>query len=215
MNKIILGTSNKGKIMEIASILSPLGFDFKPQSMDIDETGSTIKENAMIKARAYSDANPGCYIISEDSGLVVPKLNGLPGAYSSRFHTISLDKDLNVIDVPREKYTTDKTEIDKLNNQKLLKLISTIPFKDRNAYFEVAFVVMKDNIVLFNTEARSYGYISDELKGNNGFGYDPLFIGSDTYGSTYAELDSARKNLRSHRKKALRELGLWFSKNLK
>lgn len=212
---IIVGTSNQGKVREIAAILSPLGYDLIPKSFDIIEYGSTIEENAVIKALGYSEANPDMYVIAEDSGLVVPKLNGLPGAFSARFHTITLNKKLQVICVPRELYSTDKTETDKLNNSLLLSLISEIPFEERAAYFEVSFVVAKDGKVLFQTTNQSHGFITDEPKGDNGFGYDPLFIGNDSFGKTYAELDTARKNLRSHRKKALNELSFWMTQNIK
>ena len=214
---IVIGTSNKGKIREIASVLMPLGYELKPQSADIDETGETIRDNAIIKAIAYSNLNKGAYVIAEDSGLVVPKLEGLPGAYSARFHTITFDKDtLKVIDVPEEKYTTDKSELDKLNNERLLQLANErLKDDERGAFFEVCFAVAKDGEVLFLTEEKAYGHIAKELKGDNGFGYDPLFIGVDTFGKTYAELDNARKNLRSHRKKALQKLGLWMTRNIK
>ena len=93
--EIVIGTTNKGKVAEIASILSPLGYELKPMSLDIDENGKDITENAHIKAIEYSRKNPGKFIIAEDSGLVVPYLNGLPGAYSSRFHTIEIDNEYN------------------------------------------------------------------------------------------------------------------------
>lgn len=213
--EIIIGTSNPGKIREIASILTPLGYELKPMSLDIDEIGETLQDNAVIKAVEYSKAVPGQYVIAEDSGLVVPNLKGLPGPYSSRFHTITIDKDLNVVDVPRETFTTDKTELDKLNNERLAKLVNEhLSEEQRGAYFEVSFVVAKDGEVLQTFTSSAMGSISGELRGNNGFGYDPLFIGNDTFGKTYAELDNARKNLRSHRKKALKSLGLWISQNI-
>lgn len=214
MAKIIVGTSNPGKVREIASILSPLGHEIIPMAMDIDETGETISDNAKIKALAYSKANPGVYVIAEDSGLVVPKLNNLPGPYSARFHTVIFDKNLVVRTVPKEEFTTDKSEHDKLNNERLLEMIKTLPEEMRAAYFEVSFVIAKDDEILTESIGHSYGYISDEMRGTNGFGYDPLFIGNDTFGKTYAELDTARKNLKSHRKKALKELGLWVATHI-
>ena len=214
MSKIIIGTSNPGKIREIASILSPLGYEIEPHALDVDETGKTIKDNAIIKAKAYSNVFPDTYVIAEDSGLVVPKLNNLPGPYSARFHEITIDDNLNVINVPHEEFTTDKSEHDKLNNEKLLKYIKDIPFNERAAYFEVCFAIAKNGIIQETFSGYSYGYISDELRGTNGFGYDPLFIGENTFGKTYAELDSARKNLKSHRKQALKQLCLWVSQNI-
>lgn len=213
--QIVVGTTNKGKIREIASILAPLGYELIPQSLDIDENGKTIEENAIIKALGYSEVNKDMYVIVEDSGLVVPKLNGLPGAYSARFHSIELDESLNVLNVPKEDFTTDKNEHDGKNNERLLELIKTIPFGERAAYFEVCFVIAKNGQILFSSNGKSNGYINDKLVGENGFGYDPLFIGNDTYGKTYAELDNARKNLRSHRKSALKDLGYWISQNIK
>ena len=214
MAKIIVGTSNPGKVREIASILSPRGHEIIPMAMDIDETGETISDNAKIKALAYSKANPGVYVIVEDSGLVVPKLNNLPGPYSARFHTVIFDKNLVVRAVPKEDFTTDKSEHDRLNNERLLEMIKTLPEEMRAAYFEVSFVIAKDDEILTESIGHSYGYISDEMRGTNGFGYDPLFIGNDTFGKTYAELDTARKNLKSHRKKALKELGLWVATHI-
>lgn len=214
MAKIIVGTSNPGKVREIASILSPLGHEIVPMAMDIDETGETITDNAKVKALAYSNANPDDYVIVEDSGLVVPKLNNLPGPYSARFHSVIFDENLVVQSVPKEEFTTDKSEHDKLNNERLLEMIKTLPEGMRAAYFEVCFAVAKQGSVLGTFIGKSYGYITDDPRGTNGFGYDPVFVGNDSFGKTYAELDSARKNLRSHRKKALKDLGLWVSQNI-
>ena len=111
MAKIVIGTTNPGKIREVASILSPLGHELNPASLDVDETGETIEENAKIKALAYSKEYPDVYVICEDSGLVVPGLNNLPGPYSARFHSIVMDDNLNVTEVPKEEFTTDKTEL--------------------------------------------------------------------------------------------------------
>lgn len=214
MSKIIIGTSNPGKIREIASILSPLGYEIEPHALDVQETGKTIKDNAILKATAYSKEYPDTYVIAEDSGLVVPGLNNLPGPYSARFHEVTIDNELNVTNVPYEEFTTDKSEHDRLNNEKLLQYIKKIPFNERSAYFEVCFAIAKNGIIEKTFSGYSYGYILDELRGTNGFGYDPIFVGDNTFDKTYAELDSARKNLKSHRKQALKQLGLWVSQNI-
>lgn len=211
---IIIGTTNKGKVREIAAILMPLGYRLIPKSQNVDETGISIEGNAIIKAKAYSEAYPGLTAIAEDSGLVVPELNNLPGIYSSRFHTLEIDGNLNVVNAVREIYTTDKTALDIANNARLLEMITRLPAAKRGAYLEVCFAIAKDGEILRRETAKSYGFITDTPKGSNGFGYDPLFVGADTFGKTYAELDNARKNLRSHRKKALQKLGLWMSVNL-
>lgn len=214
--ELVIGTSNKGKIREIAAVLMPMGYTMTPTSAPVDEIGETIKDNAIIKALEYSSLNPGKYVIAEDSGLIVPALNNLPDAYSARFHDVELDDEtLEVINVPKEEYTTDKTEIDKLNNARLISLVDKhLKESERGAFFEVCFAVAKDEEILYTCGAISSGFITTEPKGTNGFGYDPVFIGSDTFGKTYAELDNARKNLRSHRKRALQKLGLWISNNI-
>lgn len=213
--KIIIGSSNRGKVREIASMLHPLGYEVEARAFDVNETGNSIEENAVIKGVEYSLKTPGILVIAEDSGVVVPALCDLPGPYSARFHEIILSDDLNVVEVKREEFTTDKVEHDRLNNERLVKLISSVPEDMRAAYFEVCFVVAIDGKILYSTSNRSYGYIIEEPRGDNGFGYDPIFVGNDTFGKTYAELDSARKNLRSHRKKALSDLSFYLSQNFK
>lgn len=147
--------------------------------------------------------------------MVIPELNNLPGVYSARFYDVKLDDKNNVIEVPKEEFSCDKTETDKKNNKRLIELIKSLPFDKRTAYFEVCFVVAQNGNILFKVKSKSNGFVIEELRGKNGFGYDPLFVGVDTYDKTYAELDSARKNLRSHRKKALRELAFWLINNIK
>lgn len=192
MSKIIIGTSNPGKIREIASILSPLGYEIEPHALDVQETGKTIKDNAILKATVYSKEYPDTYVIAEDSGLVVPGLNNLPGPYSARFHEITIDNELNVTNVPHEEFTTDKSEHDKLNNEKLLHYIKR--FHLMNDLHILKYVLQQQKWYYRKTfSGYSYGYILDELRGTNGFGYDPIFVGDNTFGKTYAELDSARK----------------------
>ncbi|MDR2540643.1 MAG: non-canonical purine NTP pyrophosphatase [Candidatus Peribacteria bacterium] len=214
MSKIVIGTSNPGKIREIASILSPLGYELQPEAFDVKEIGETIQENAEIKGVEYSKLFPEQYVIAEDSGLAIPKLGGLPGAYSARFHTCKVGEGYKIEYVPEENFSTDKTETDRLNNEALIPWIEGLSFEERGAYFEVCFVVAKDGKILFSTASRAEGYVIPELRGTNGFGYDPLFVGNDTFGNTYAELDSARKNLRSHRKRAISDLAMWLTQNI-
>ena len=100
MSKIIVGTSNPGKIREIASILSPLGYEIEPHALDVQETGKTIKDNAILKATVYSKEYPDTYVIAEDSGLVVPGQNmtdlTMRNCYniSKRFHLMN---DLHIL----------------------------------------------------------------------------------------------------------------------
>jgi XTP/dITP diphosphohydrolase len=85
----------------------------------------------------------------------------------------------------------------------------------RGAYFTIVLCLIRNKQILFKTQTKSHGWISEEPKGENGFGYDPIFVGQNTFGKTYAELDRARKDSRSHRQLALREFRLWLSNQFK
>lgn len=202
---VTLGTTNPGKISEVAALLAPLGIDLEPLSLEVPETTDTFEGNAIEKAVAYA-RHSGKIAISEDSGLVIPVLNGLPGVWSARFADLDLNtRQIHDRGLPREM-------IDPLNNELVLELLKTHkPREAREAYFRVVFIVANPiGEVLFSTSADAHGWIATEARGSNGFGYDPIFIGKDTYERTYAELDTARKNLRSHRKTALNSLYDWF-----
>lgn len=91
-------------------------------------------------------------------------MNNLPEPYSARFHEVTIDNDLNVTNVPHEEFTTDKSEHDRLNNEKLLQYIKKIPFNERSAYFEVCFAIAKNGIIEKTFSGYSYGYISSSLQ---------------------------------------------------
>lgn len=206
---LVIGTTNPGKVREIAAICRPLGVEIATLDLDVEETGSTFAENALIKARAYSEARPGQVVLVEDSGLAVNSLGGLPGPWSARFQ--DLDLETRIVKRPDGVAEKPREEIDRLNNERLLELLRGVPTSERGARFVVHLVAMRDGVLLFQACGESYGWISEEAKGTEGFGYDPVFVGSDTFGRTYAEIDSARKNLRSHRKDALRQFSLWIT----
>jgi XTP/dITP diphosphohydrolase len=212
-----IGTTNQDKVKEIASILNATGCTFKvTDPVDPEETEDDFEGNALLKARVYAK-HAGGITISEDSGLIVPALNGLPGPWSARFLRLILDKDFNIKrieDKDLSKWTRE--HIDYANNLFLLGLMENIEQPYRAAAFKVVFVVADSNgDVLFKSTGESHGWIAEEMRGDNGFGYDPVFIGNDTFGKTYAELDSMRKNLRSHRKQALQEFKIWLGNHLK
>ncbi|MBX7221702.1 MAG: non-canonical purine NTP pyrophosphatase [Blastocatellia bacterium] len=203
---IFIGTTNPGKVAEIAALLAPLGVELKPVSLDIEEPAETFEENARLKALAYAE-HTGGVTISEDSGLIIPALEGLPGVWSARFADL---------DVQTRKVTSSgrsREVIDRLNNQRVLELMQGIEQPRRAALFKVALLVAQPGKVLFQSVAECHGWIAEEEKGTGGFGYDPIFVGQDTFGKTFAELDPMRKNLRSHRKRALDEMFLWASQN--
>lgn len=202
---MILGSTNPGKIREIAAICRPHGLPLTSFQLEVPETGSTFHENMMLKANAYSAACPGEFVLVEDSGLVVPAIGNLPGPWSANFfeHQCGLARIFDPV--------IDRVLIDQINTKFLLSLLQDIPEINRGAYFEIHMAVVKDGEVVFLTEGKSHGYISKEMRGTNGFGYDTIFVGHDTYTMTYAELDSVRKNLLSHRKGALKNLATWLS----
>jgi XTP/dITP diphosphohydrolase len=203
---LYIGTTNPGKVAEMASLLAPLGLELKAVSLDVPELGDTFEENAIQKALAYADHSGGI-TASEDSGIIIPALNGLPGPWSARFADLDLQtRQVNSSDRTRE-------EMDRLNNERLLALMKGIEQPRRAAAFKVVLVITQPGKVLFQASAECHGWIADEQRGTNGFGYDPIFVGQDTFGKTFAELDPMRKNLRSHRKRVLDEMFMWASQN--
>lgn len=203
---MFLGTTNPGKTAEIAALLAPLGIELRPVSLDIPETTDTFEGNALQKALAYA-AHTGGVTLSEDSGLIVPSLGGLPGPWSAMF----ADLDRASLKVTPSGRTRE--EIDPANNALVLELMEGIEQPRRAACFKVVLIVAQPAKVLFQSSAEYHGWIATEPRGKEGFGYDPIFVGQDTFGRTLAELDAARKNLRSHRRRVLDELFLWASQN--
>ena len=187
--KIVLASSNAGKLREIARILGDLDIEVLPQSdfgvSDAEETGTTFVENALIKARHAMEAT-GLPAIADDSGIVVDALDGRPGVYSARYAG------------------PDATDAD--NNALLLKELEGVPRSERGAAFHcVACFVRPGDEGSVVAEGEWRGSILSEPRGKGGFGYDPLFLVPEL-GCSSAELSAEEKNRRSHRGKALREL---------
>ncbi|EIW00601.1 non-canonical purine NTP pyrophosphatase, rdgB/HAM1 family [Thermoanaerobacter siderophilus SR4] len=158
---------------------------------DIEETGNTIEENALIKARFLKEKVEGI-VIADDTGLFVEHLNGQPGVYSARF--------------AGENATYED------NNKKLLKLLEGVPYEKRKAYFKtVIAVVEREKETLL--EGKLEGHILDHPRGKNGFGYDPVFY-VDNLGKSLAELTMEEKNKISHRADALMKLKNYILKRL-
>lgn len=190
MSKIVLATGNQGKVREMADILADFGFDVVAQSeynvSDVAETGTTFIENAIIKAR-HAAKETGLPAIADDSGLEVDALNGAPGVYSARYSGEG---------------ATDQKNIDKM-----LAAMEGIPAEKRTARFHCVLVLMKHEndptpLICHGTWE---GHITTEQKGENGFGYDPIFWVSEDSCSS-AELKPARKKQLSHRGQALKKL---------
>lgn len=187
MKKIILATSNSGKIAELRSLLYPT--ECVPQSMlgiqDAEETGLSFIENALIKAR-HASRFSGEPALADDSGLVVPALNGQPGIYSARF---------------AGKNASDADNIERLLQQLRLKHTS-----DRSAFFycAIALVSHADDPTPMIATGTLNGIITEAPTGNKGFGYDPIFY-LPSHQCTLAELSTAEKNTISHRAQALKQ----------
>ncbi len=185
--KIVMATSNPGKIREIARLLDELGVEVVAQSEfgvdDADETGDTFAENSLIKAQHAATAT-GLPAIADDSGLTVDALGGAPGVYSARFSGPDAD--------------------DRKNNEKLLVELEGVA--DRGAAFRcVATYVEPGDAEPLVAEGVWRGEILDAPRGDGGFGYDPLFLVPECRVSS-AELSAEEKNARSHRGQALKKL---------
>jgi XTP/dITP diphosphohydrolase len=207
MHTLYLGTTNAGKVAEFGALLAPLGVKLVPVSLDVPEVGDTFEANAREKGLAYA-AHTGGLTLAEDSGLLVPALEGLPGPWSARY--ADLDLAMKRV-VPSGRHGE---EMDRANNERLLAALQGVEMPRRAAMFRVVLVVTRPGEVLFEAAAECHGWIAPEARGTMGFGYDPVFVGQDTFGKTYAEIDPVRKNLRSHRKRVLDELFMWLSQRL-
>ena len=176
--KILIASKNVDKVNEIKSIfnLDLLSLKDLKNVTEIEETGNSFTENALIKAKYYYKLflMP---VIADDSGLVVPALNGEPGIFSARY----AGKNASYED----------------NNMKLLAAMKNLKKDKRKAFF-ICHAVYYDQDVLIETQGKITGIILEKPQGLNGFGYDPLFFLPKT-GKTFAELSSTEKNKMSHR----------------
>lgn len=194
MHTVVLATGNQGKLKEMTEILQPYGWDVKAQSefftTEVEETGLTFIENAILKAR-YASGQTGLPTIADDSGLEVSALKGRPGIYSARY-SHDLHGDL----------ANDET-----NLQKLLAELEGLPPEQRQASYYCAMVYLEhaeDPTPVIGL-GRWYGEILTEKRGVGGFGYDPIFWVEEMH-KTAAELPKVQKNQMSHRGQALNAL---------
>ena len=184
--KVILASNNKHKLDEIKKILTPLGYDVVSQAeagvdIDVEETGTTFEENAALKAQAVYDLT-GNAVISDDSGLEVDYLNGAPGVYSHRYAG------------------ENATDADRC--AKLLSELNGVETAKRTARFVCVLCFIDDKGEKLVIRGTVEGIIGTEPKGENGFGYDPVFMYGDR---SFAELSAEEKNTVSHRADALRK----------
>ncbi len=192
--KILIATHNKHKLGEMARILEPMGYEVVTDTdlgftlTEAEENGSTFLENARIKAESGCKES-GLPCIADDSGLCVDALGGEPGVFSARYSGEHGD--------------------DKGNNEKLLFNLKDVPDEKRTARFVCAICVSFPDGSEITAEGACEGKIGYEYRGNNGFGYDPLFMVGD---KSFAELSAEEKDAISHRGNALKNLEKLLSK---
>lgn len=187
--KIIIASHNPGKIKEFKELLEPLNMEVLtlsdyPEIPEVEETGATFEENAIIKAQAISHVT-GCLALADDSGLVVPSLNGEPGIYSARY--------------------SGAPKNDQRNIDKLLKKMENFEGDCRKAYFNTSIAVTFPGKEPLIVAGQAHGIILQQGQGQDGFGYDPVFY-YPPLDRTFAQLDSATKNQVSHRGQAIKAL---------
>lgn len=190
--EIVVATKNLNKVREIGSILSQFGMtaisrdDAGIPDFNIEETGTTFEENSFIKADSIRQYTTKA-VIADDSGLEVDFLNGAPGVYSARYADV------------------DGENADAANNKKLLKELKDVPAGERRARFVSVITILFPDGRKIAAKGTCEGTVAEELMGDNGFGYDPLFI-PDGHEQSFAQLHPDEKNKISHRGKALGKL---------
>ncbi|MBC7172734.1 MAG: RdgB/HAM1 family non-canonical purine NTP pyrophosphatase [Polyangiaceae bacterium] len=198
--KLLFATTNPHKARELGEMLGPLGIevcslaDVAPHLPEPVEDADTFEGNARIKAMAYSRAL-GMPCLADDSGLEVDALGGAPGVHSARYAGVG----------------DTREERDRANNDKLIAELRKLGDVDRSARFVCALcLVDAEGQVSFEARGTHRGVITDQARGDNGFGYDPHFYLPDV-GKTDAELSDDERNARSHRGAATRALVAWLA----
>lgn len=186
--KVVLASKNAHKLVEIKQITDQFGFDLVLQSelgvdVDVEETGTTFEENSLLKARAVMEAT-GLPALADDSGIAVDALNGEPGVYSAR-------------------YGFDDTLDDHGRMMLLLKNTEHVPDGQRQAKFVCVISFITPDGKIIQARGEIHGELTRQPRGENGFGYDPIFY-YPPFGKTTAELPAEQKNAVSHRGNALR-----------
>lgn len=199
---ILVATTNPGKLAELTAMLGELAeqVDWKtladfPHLPAAPEDGDTFASNARQKALGYAEGS-GLLTLADDSGLVIDALGGRPGIHSARFAA--------------EEYSgkgesPDRKTIDRLNYEKVLRLLEGTPLEQRTARFVCRLCLADEKQVLLETEGTLEGYIAEKPLGENGFGYDPIFW-LPYLSRTVAQLTAEEKNRISHRAQAVRRL---------
>ncbi|MDO5689259.1 MAG: RdgB/HAM1 family non-canonical purine NTP pyrophosphatase [Tissierellia bacterium] len=188
MKTLILATDNQDKVHEIREILKdlPIAVLSKAQAgmsyIEVVEDAQTLEGNAEIKARSIKEKAPEAIVLADDTGLYVDALDGAPGVHTARY----AGENCSYQD----------------NRRKLLNALKDLPLEERSARFVTCIVIIDEMGILHLAEGVCEGMISEEERGERGFGFDPVFIPKD-YDKTFAEMDGQIKNSISHRARAL------------
>lgn len=189
MKKIIIATKNKGKAKDFEALFGPLGYEVLTlhdvaEEMDVEETGTTFEENALLKATALA-SHLQTIVIADDSGLEIDALDGRPGIYSARY--------------------AGEEKSDEANIDKVLEELRDVKESERTARFVCSIAVASPSREPFTVRGTCEGVIAHERKGSNGFGYDPIFF-VPSQNKMMAELSAEEKGAISHRGNAIKQL---------
>lgn len=189
MKEIFIATNNKGKARDFEALFQPLGIEVKtladlPEMIDVEETGVTFEENAILKAEEIAQRF-NTFVIADDSGLEVDALNGEPGVYSARYAGEAKDDEANI--------------------DKVLTQLENVPTQKRTARFRCALAVAAPGIETVTIDGSCEGLITTERIGTEGFGYDPIFY-VPKYERTMAQMTAEEKGKISHRGQAIKKL---------
>ena len=205
MRRILIATSNPGKLRDFAGAAAAHGVDVAgvpnfPSLPPVVEDGLTFEANARKKAEAYSRYVPGEIVVADDSGLEVDALNGAPGVHSARYAAPDL---LN-----QEPHQAGANTDDEANNARVLRELEGVAPEKRTGRFVCVLVAARNGKTLATFRGIAEGVILDRPRGSNGFGYDPLFYFPQIQ-KTFAELSAEEKARYSHRGAAFRQFLDW------
>jgi len=200
---VLIATSNPGKLRDFAgaaaargiTIAGIPGFSSLPP---VVEDGATFEANARKKAEVYSLALPGELVLADDSGLEIDALGGAPGVHSARY-------------AADEPHAAESNTDDEANNARVLRELGDVPHEKRTARFVCVLAAARDGRTVQTSCGVAEGIILDAPRGQNGFGYDPLFY-FPQIGKTFAELSAEKKSQYSHRGAAFRMFLEWYQR---
>jgi XTP/dITP diphosphohydrolase len=211
MRKVLIATSNPGKLRDFAGAAAVLGIEIAgiPNFSSLPtvvEDGTPFEENARKKAEVYSHSVPGEMVVADDSGLEIDALNGEPGVHSARYAAPELHG--------KQPHGADTNTDDEANNARVLRELKDVPSEKRTGRFVCVLAAARDGKTLATFRDTAEGIILDAPRGANGFGYDPLFYFPSSK-KTFAELSAEEKARYSHRGAAFRAFLKWYDQSLR